>query len=98
MEGPRLILDKDKGFFFPPKRPDRLWRPSSLLSVCTGGSFPGNKKAGREVDQSPPSSSEVKNEWIYTSTSHIHAFMAWTETSYNRTTNKKCSFCLWADL
>jgi hypothetical protein len=28
-------------------------------------------------DHSPPSSTEVKKEWRYTSTS-LHAFMAWT--------------------
>jgi hypothetical protein len=27
----------------------------------TGGSFPGVKKQGREVDHSPPSNAEVKN-------------------------------------
>jgi hypothetical protein len=30
--------------------------------------FPRVKEVGREVDHSPPSSAEVKNEWIYTST------------------------------
>jgi hypothetical protein len=33
----------------------------------TGGSFPGDKAAGREADHSPPTSAEVKT-WIYTST------------------------------
>jgi hypothetical protein len=31
-------------------------------------SFPGVKQQGREVNHSPPSSAEVKNEWSYTST------------------------------
>jgi len=30
---------------------------------------------GRDDDRSPLSSAEVKNEWSYTSTPHIHAFM-----------------------
>jgi hypothetical protein len=34
----------------------------------TGGSFPGVKRPGREVDHSPPSSAEVKNTWSYIST------------------------------
>jgi hypothetical protein len=31
------------------------------------GSFPGDKVPGCEADYSPPSSSEVKNAWNYTS-------------------------------
>jgi hypothetical protein len=41
----------------------------------TGGSFPGGKAAGHEAGHSPPPSAEVKNTWIYTSTT-IYAFMA----------------------
>jgi hypothetical protein len=44
--------------------------------MCTKGSFLGLKRLGREVDRSPQSSAEVKNEWSYTYTSH-YAFMAW---------------------
>jgi len=36
----------------------------------------GVKRPGREVDHSPPSSAEVKNEWSYTSTPQ-YAFMTW---------------------
>jgi len=38
------------------------------------GSSSGVRRPGREVDHSPPSSTEVKNEWSYTSTSadYIH--------------------------
>jgi hypothetical protein len=36
----------------------------------TGGSFPGLKRPGSEVDYSPPNSAEVKKMWIYTSTPH----------------------------
>jgi hypothetical protein len=32
------------------------------------GSSSGVKRSGREVDHSPPSSTDVKNEWGYTST------------------------------
>jgi len=31
------------------------------------GSFRGIKRPGREIDHSPPSSAEVKNEWSFTS-------------------------------
>jgi hypothetical protein len=33
--------------------------------------LPGVKRPGREVDHSPPSKAEVKNEWSYTSISAI---------------------------
>jgi hypothetical protein len=36
----------------------------------------GVKQPGREADHSPPSSTEVKNAWSYTSTSQ-YVFMAW---------------------
>jgi hypothetical protein len=36
----------------------------------TTGSFTGGKAAGREADYLLPSSAEVKNTWIYTSTPH----------------------------
>jgi hypothetical protein len=37
---------------------------------------PGKKRLGREADHSPPSSTEVRNVWNYTSTTPC-AFMAW---------------------
>jgi hypothetical protein len=41
----------------------------------TGGSFLGVKRQGREVDHSPPTSAEIKEMWIYTSTP-LYVFMA----------------------
>jgi hypothetical protein len=41
----------------------------------TGGSYPEVKRQGREADHSPPTSAEVKELWIYTSTP-IYVFMA----------------------
>ena len=38
------------------------------------GSFPGIKRAEREVDHSPASSAEVKNGWSYTSTPPISPY------------------------
>jgi hypothetical protein len=49
------------------KRPDRLWGPSSRLAYWV----PGLKRSGRDADQSPPSSAEVKNKWSYTSIPRI---------------------------
>jgi len=44
--------------------------PACFQWVTT--SFPGVKRPGREVNQSPPSIPEVKNEWSCTSSSLIH--------------------------
>jgi hypothetical protein len=40
----------------------------------TGGSFREAKRPGRETDQSPPSSAEVKQAWSYTSTPPIRHY------------------------
>jgi hypothetical protein len=37
-------------------------------TMCTGSTFQGVKRLGREADHSPPTSAEVKKMWIYTST------------------------------
>jgi hypothetical protein len=42
----------------------------------SGGSIPGVKRPEREADHSPPSSTEVKNAWSYTSTP-LYVFMTW---------------------
>jgi hypothetical protein len=51
-----------------PNRPDRSEVHLTSYPMGTGGTFPGVKWAGREVDYSPPTSAEVKKIWIYTST------------------------------
>jgi hypothetical protein len=43
----------------------------------TWGSFFGVNLPGREAENSPPSSAEVKNAWSYTSTSP-YFYMAWS--------------------
>jgi hypothetical protein len=51
-----------------PTQPRIQWVPGALSL--------GVKRPEREADHSPPSSSEVKNAWNYTSTPQ-YAFMAW---------------------
>ena len=64
--------------FFPPKRPDWLWGPPSLLFNRYGGYFPGIKRPEHELDNPPPYSNEVKERLqlnFYTPPPR-HAFMA----------------------
>ena len=59
--------------FFHPKRSNRLWGPPSLLLSGYYGRFVGIKRPERDVNHSPTSCAEVKNEWSYTSTPiYIH--------------------------
>jgi hypothetical protein len=58
---------RGKRFFSLPKRPDRLWTPLTLKFNGTGVTW-----VCRDIDHSPSSSAEVKNEWSYTSASPIY--------------------------
>jgi hypothetical protein len=51
-------------------------RHPASYPMGTRDSFPGVKRPGRETDNSPPSSAEVKNAWSYTSTPQ-YVFMTW---------------------
>jgi hypothetical protein len=63
-------------FFSSPRRSDMFWGPPSLLSNGYWGLLSrGIKRPGHDADHSPPTSVEVKNTWIYTSTVP-HVFMA----------------------
>jgi len=42
------------------------------------GLFPWSKAAGLKADHSPPSNSEVSNDWCFTSVT-LYAFPAWTQ-------------------
>jgi hypothetical protein len=56
--GPRI--------FSSPRCPDRLWGPPNLLSNGNRGSLSsGVKHPGREADNSPPTSADVKKMWLY---------------------------------
>ena len=68
--------------FFPPnfalfysrgkEQATSLWGPSSVfLMQWVSCYFSGSKRTWRDVDHSPPSSTEVSNEWRYTSSSLI---------------------------
>jgi hypothetical protein len=51
-------------FLSSPRCPGRFWSPNSLLSK----QITGVKRPRCEADQSPQTSVEVKNTWMYTST------------------------------
>jgi hypothetical protein len=65
-----LIPGGDERFFFSPERPSRLKGPPRLLFSGFLCSLPGwgVKGLGRDVYHLPASSSELQNEWSYTST------------------------------
>jgi len=65
---PYIYTGSGKRFLSSPKYPDRLWGPPSLLFNRYRGSVPAEKRSGRDIDHSPPYSTEVKNEWSYSST------------------------------
>jgi hypothetical protein len=61
------VLVRSK-MFSSPRHPDQFWGPPSLLFNGYRGFSPGIKRPGREADHSPPTSANVKNTWIHTST------------------------------
>jgi hypothetical protein len=70
------ISRRKKKLFSDPKLPEKLWAPKASYSKGVWNYFLGGaKQPGREADNSPPSSAEVKNEWSYTS-SAPYAFVA----------------------
>jgi hypothetical protein len=56
-----------------PTQPPIEWVPGAL--------HPGVKRPGREADNSPPTSAEVKKTWIYTSTSPLRLQVYFIESS-----------------
>ena len=68
-------------FFSFPNRADRLCGSPSFLFSGYRGSFRGVKWPVWEVEHSPPSGDEVRNEWSYITSTPLHAFMAQTGTA-----------------
>ena len=65
------ISGKGKIFYLLHTLPYQLWGPPSLLLNEYRNSYTGIKRPGRDVDPSPTSTAEVKNEWSYTTTPPI---------------------------
>jgi hypothetical protein len=65
------ILIETKDFLFS-KMSDWLWGPPTLLFSGYQRSFLGLELQGYGIDHSPPSGTQVKNEWSYTSTPSIY--------------------------
>jgi hypothetical protein len=66
-----LGFDSRRGlgiFFFTTASRMALVHTHSRIQWVTGTLSVGVKRPGREADHSPPSSTEVKNAWSYTST------------------------------
>jgi hypothetical protein len=59
-------------FLSSPKRPDRLWGRLSFPFNGYRNSFQGVKRPGREVNLSPPSSAEVRNERSFIPATRLH--------------------------
>lgn len=59
--GSEIRFPADERYFLPFKRSDPLWGPP-------GQSVFGRERPEREIDHSPLSTAEIKNEWRVTST------------------------------
>jgi hypothetical protein len=60
--------ERGERFFCSPEMPRPALGPTSHLLNAYWGPFPwGAKWPGREADQSPPSTAQVKNDWSYNS-------------------------------
>jgi len=64
--GARIPVRAGDIFLFQ-NRPDRVWGPPSLAFNRYRGSFPKVEWWKCKVDHLPPTGTEVKNEWSYTS-------------------------------
>jgi hypothetical protein len=71
------IPSRDKRRFSFLKRPDRPWGSPSLLFSVYRVLSPGIKRPGRDLDNLPPSSAHIENQWSCTFTPS-YAFMTCT--------------------
>jgi hypothetical protein len=69
LEGPGFEFRWAKRFPLLYTDPDRPWSPHSLLCNAYRSCFPGVKRPGGGVDNTPPSGAEVKRKYSYTFTS-----------------------------
>jgi hypothetical protein len=60
---------KQGQIFFSIRLPGQFWGSVSLKSNASAGSIPRVKQPGREADYILITNAELKNTWIYTSTS-----------------------------
>jgi hypothetical protein len=81
-------IDNGRRLLFSPKPPDRLWGLPSLLFELYRGCSLEVRLLEREVDHSPPSSTDVKYEFSYVSAPHkcLHGVY-----------RKNCTFLFWSD-
>ena len=56
----------------PEERKSHLYCSGSLKSCMYEGPSVAVKQPGHDADYSPPSSTQVKNEWSYSSTPHVN--------------------------
>ena len=71
----RIPIPAQYEIFLLSKSSDRLWGPFGFLANGTGGVFPlGVERLRRETDHSPPTSSEIKKQWSYTSTPTVSLY------------------------
>jgi hypothetical protein len=71
LQDPRLEAGSGKKLVSSPETSRPSWGPPSFPFSWFWLSFPEVKQPGHDVDHSPPSSDEVKNEWSYISTPPI---------------------------
>ena len=77
-ETKQIVHPVEAGFSHSPG--PSLGSPKILFNEHTGGSFPGIKATGCETDHTRPRKTEVRNEWIYTTTLP-HAYIPYTGTT-----------------
>jgi len=81
-----------KKVFSSSKNPHQLCGPPSIIFNRYLGSFLDVHQLGCEVNNSPPPTTEINNEWSYTSAAPIHLHGVNTETLPFTFTVMECFF------